>query len=191
MAILLFATAETEEEEDAAMLISCLILQEEEAINNIRRYGTRGPYRRDLVGGLYKIMMSSFSERQFKVWMRMDRTTFLYVLDLIKNDPIFVSNNPLSPQRPVSHQLATFLCRVGNENALKSSTVMGVSEGTNGVDDGDGEEDEECVNEEFRAWAEDQEGAIPGIDVDADLYKMGLYRRKLLVELMQQEEEDN
>ena len=60
----------------------------------------------------------------------MDRESFQYVLDLIEDDPVFVSTNPLKPQRPARHQLATFLCRVGSTSAIKTSTVMGIAEGT-------------------------------------------------------------
>jgi len=59
----------------------------------------------------------------------MSRKPFWYIHDLIKRDPIFQSTGT-RPQRPVKYQLATFLCRVGSESAVKTAWVMSIAEGT-------------------------------------------------------------
>ncbi|KAG2365342.1 hypothetical protein BDR07DRAFT_1449849 [Suillus spraguei] len=61
----------------------------------------------------------------------MDRTTFWHLHDLISDDPTFYpSASGGRPQRPITYQLATFLCRVGAENALKTASIMAIAEGT-------------------------------------------------------------
>jgi hypothetical protein len=59
----------------------------------------------------------------------MDQTSFQHILDLIKDDPVFCNQNR-RPQRPVQHQLAVYLIRMGRTQALKTSNVAGVAEGT-------------------------------------------------------------
>lgn len=59
----------------------------------------------------------------------MERDSFWYLHDLIKNDPIFLSTGR-KPQRPSWHQLATFLIRYGEDPAIKSAKIAGVSEGS-------------------------------------------------------------
>jgi len=59
----------------------------------------------------------------------MTRDAFWHLHDCICNDPIFISTSN-RPQRPVKYQLATFLCRMGAESALKTACVMSIAEGT-------------------------------------------------------------
>ena len=59
----------------------------------------------------------------------MDRETFYYVLDIIKDDPVFVSRGR-RPQRAPKYQLAAYLCFVGAESAIKTASVLAIAEGT-------------------------------------------------------------
>jgi hypothetical protein len=59
----------------------------------------------------------------------MERDSFEHVLDLIKDDQIFVSTGK-RPQRPVKHQLAVFLLQVGGKLAQKTGDAALVAEGT-------------------------------------------------------------
>ncbi|KAI0055217.1 hypothetical protein BV25DRAFT_1815942 [Artomyces pyxidatus] len=59
----------------------------------------------------------------------MSRESFWKLHDMIKGDPIFQSRGR-RPQRPVKYQLATFLCRMGAESAIKTAGVMAIAEGT-------------------------------------------------------------
>ena len=59
----------------------------------------------------------------------MTRDAFWHLRDCICDDPIFISTCN-RPQRPVKYQLATFLCRMGAESALKTACVMSIAEGT-------------------------------------------------------------
>jgi len=58
----------------------------------------------------------------------MDRKSFWYIHDCIKDDPIFVSTGR-RPQRPVKYQLAAFLSRVGSDSAVKTAGVIAIAEG--------------------------------------------------------------
>ncbi|KZP34567.1 hypothetical protein FIBSPDRAFT_719687, partial [Athelia psychrophila] len=58
-----------------------------------------------------------------------DRDTFWHLHDLISGDPIFVSTG-IKPQRPVQFQLAAFLCRSGAVSGIKTSSIVGIAEGT-------------------------------------------------------------
>ncbi|KAG2737297.1 hypothetical protein P692DRAFT_201733446 [Suillus brevipes Sb2] len=61
----------------------------------------------------------------------MDRMTFGHLHDLISDDPTFYPyTSGGRPQHPIKYQLATFLCRVGAENALKTASVVAIAEGT-------------------------------------------------------------
>jgi hypothetical protein len=62
----------------------------------------------------------------------MDRSSFWCLHALIEDDPIFVRNgeHPGRRQRPPHIQLATFLCRVGAEGAVKTAAIMSIAEGT-------------------------------------------------------------
>lgn len=60
----------------------------------------------------------------------MDRKSFDHIANLIRNDPVFASDPDRRPQRPVEHQLAAFLIRMGGELAIKTSDVTGIAEGT-------------------------------------------------------------
>jgi hypothetical protein len=60
---------------------------------------------------------------------RMGREAFDHVLDIIKDDPIFVSTGK-KPQRSAKHQLMVFLLRVGGRLAQESANVGSVSEGS-------------------------------------------------------------
>jgi hypothetical protein len=59
----------------------------------------------------------------------MGRAAFYHVLSLIENDPSFCSTGK-RPQRPVAHQLAAYLIRMGDETAKKAGDVSGIAEGT-------------------------------------------------------------
>nr|AGC14732.1 hypothetical protein [Lentinula edodes] len=59
----------------------------------------------------------------------MGRDAFWHLHDLIAADAAFQSTAN-RPQRPVRYQLATFLCRVGAETAVKTASVMAVAEGS-------------------------------------------------------------
>lgn len=59
----------------------------------------------------------------------MDRESFWYLHKLIKDDPVFRSTGR-KPQRPSWHQLAAFLIRYGEDPAIKSAKISGVSEGS-------------------------------------------------------------
>jgi hypothetical protein len=59
----------------------------------------------------------------------MGRDAFDRVLDIIKEDPIFVSTGK-KPQRSAKHQLMVFLLRVGGRLAQESADVGSVSEGS-------------------------------------------------------------
>ena len=68
------------------------------------------------------------------LWMlyhdyRMDRQSFWHLHDLIKHDAVFISTGR-RPQRPVKYQLATFLCRVGSDSAVKTAAVISIAEGS-------------------------------------------------------------
>ncbi|KAJ3846102.1 hypothetical protein EV368DRAFT_77135 [Lentinula lateritia] len=59
----------------------------------------------------------------------MGRDAFWHLHDLIAADAAFQSTTNC-PQRPVYYQLAIFLCRVGAEMAVKTASVMAVTEGS-------------------------------------------------------------
>lgn len=58
----------------------------------------------------------------------MDRESFWHIHDLIVDDLIFFSKG--KPQRSPKYQLATFLCRVGSETAVKTAAIIAIAEGT-------------------------------------------------------------
>jgi hypothetical protein len=59
----------------------------------------------------------------------MDWTSFQHVANLIRDNPVF-QRAGRRPQRAVEHQLAVYLIRMGRTDALKSSDVGAVAEGT-------------------------------------------------------------
>jgi hypothetical protein len=59
----------------------------------------------------------------------MERESFYHVADLIWDGPVF-QRAGRRPQRPVEHQLAVYLIQMGRTDALKSSDVGAVAEGT-------------------------------------------------------------
>ena len=58
-----------------------------------------------------------------------DRESFDFLLDEIKDDMIFMSTAG-RPQRPVKYQLATFLLRMGAQGAVVTAGIMAISEGS-------------------------------------------------------------
>ncbi|KZP11196.1 hypothetical protein FIBSPDRAFT_757092 [Athelia psychrophila] len=61
--------------------------------------------------------------------VRVDKETFWHIHDLIAGDPIFVLTGP-KPQRPVKYRLAAFLCRIGTESGVKTSSIICITEGS-------------------------------------------------------------
>ena len=59
----------------------------------------------------------------------MNRTSFFRLLDLIRDDPVFVSRGR-KPQTPPRYQLATYLIRYGAEPGVKVATLLQMAEGT-------------------------------------------------------------
>ena len=59
----------------------------------------------------------------------MDRESFWNLYDLIRHDPIFISDGR-RPQRSPLIQLATFLGYVGGESGIKTALGMSIAEGT-------------------------------------------------------------
>ena len=58
----------------------------------------------------------------------MDRVSFWYIHDLIEDNPIFQSTGKW-PQRPPKYQLAAFFSKVGSDSAVKTATIISISEG--------------------------------------------------------------
>ena len=80
----------------------------------------------------FNLVLPELSSSRFRLFARMDRESFHYVLSLIKDDPIF-SNDSFCPQAPIDVQLHLALYKLGNDgnaSAYKpSATLWGVSEG--------------------------------------------------------------
>ncbi|ODO09749.1 hypothetical protein I350_01966 [Cryptococcus amylolentus CBS 6273] len=79
---------------------------------------------------------AKYGVRRVRSWIeffRVDRTQFLYLVDLIKGDPVFVSNGPRA-QAPVEYQLAVALWRFGHSGTAcgyrKIAINFGLSEGS-------------------------------------------------------------
>ncbi len=60
---------------------------------------------------------------------RMERKAFWHLYDLIWDDPIFFSTG-ICPQLPPKYQLATFLIQCSSESAVKTASVLSISEGS-------------------------------------------------------------
>jgi hypothetical protein len=59
----------------------------------------------------------------------MSRTSFWFIHNIIKDDPVFQSIPGRKPQRKVDQQLCTFLVKWGEFGGVKTATVLGISEG--------------------------------------------------------------
>ncbi|QRV88235.1 DDE superfamily endonuclease [Ceratobasidium sp. AG-Ba] len=93
------------------------------------RYGPRGPYKkRDFTADIEAIFENE-SDRYFKSWLRMPRTSFDRVLHLIKNDDVFKSTGR-KRQIEIHIQLAAYLIRYGYTTGTKTSSKAKVSEGS-------------------------------------------------------------
>jgi hypothetical protein len=94
------------------------------------RYGYRKRYRstrraaesyqRDLAameqsGEESEASVKWLSDEEFLQKYRMSKESFVYVLDTIKDDPVFQRSSRGRPQRPVAHQLMTTLKALGSE----------------------------------------------------------------------------
>ncbi|QRW13271.1 DDE superfamily endonuclease [Ceratobasidium sp. AG-Ba] len=94
-----------------------------------KRFGPRGPYRkRDWVAEIDQIFQNE-SARNFKSWLRIDRTSFDRLLHLIKDNKVFQSDGK-KPQLPVHYQLAVYLIRYGYTTGTKTGSKINVSEGS-------------------------------------------------------------
>ncbi|PPQ98190.1 hypothetical protein CVT26_003236 [Gymnopilus dilepis] len=129
MSVILLADAEDDGEELVALFFLRLAIEDrrKQRLRNLR-YGPRGSYNQKKSRDFFNLMLNEFPERWFKEWLRMDRDTFWIVHDLIRDDPRFISTGR-KPQRPVRYQLATFLCVVGAESAVKTASVVSIAEG--------------------------------------------------------------
>ncbi|TBU21487.1 hypothetical protein BD311DRAFT_229768 [Dichomitus squalens] len=126
-AILLLADARDDMERFTALSVARLAFRHREKERS-RKFGVRGPYNQVKSEDFFEIILRLSSIRWFKSWLRMDRDAFWHLHDLVKDDPVFVSAGK-KPQRPSWLQLAVFLCRMGNESAVKTASFASVSEG--------------------------------------------------------------
>jgi hypothetical protein len=145
IAILLLSSAQTPEEELAGLAVAQLAFKQK---NQNRRYGFRGPYGAPKSEDFLDVLLSKFSDRWFKAWMRcvqssespskrvcvnifcrMSREAFDHLLSLIKTDRVFESQGK-RPQRCPKYQLATFLTRMGAESGVKTAGAMSIAEGS-------------------------------------------------------------
>jgi hypothetical protein len=73
------------------------------------------------------------SDSQFRVITRVNKETFFYLVELLKNSPIF-QNNSKCPQAPLHWQLACALDRLGNNGQgvshARSKFLWGLGQGT-------------------------------------------------------------
>ncbi|TBU62407.1 hypothetical protein BD310DRAFT_48728 [Dichomitus squalens] len=125
-AILLLADARDDMERFTALSVARLAFRHREKERS-RKFGVRGPYNQVKSEDFFEIILRLSSIRWFKSWLRMDRDAFWHLHDLVKDDPVFVSAGK-KPQRPSWLQLAVFLCRMGNESAVKTASFASVSE---------------------------------------------------------------
>ncbi|KAJ4469113.1 hypothetical protein C8J55DRAFT_492271 [Lentinula edodes] len=129
LAILLLSDANNSEEELVALAILKIALSKDKDAQCSSRYGSGGSYSWKKCKEFFDLLLHSFPVCWFKAWLRMGRDAFWHLHDLIAADAAFQSTAN-RPQRPVHYQLATFLCRVGAEMALKTASVMAVAEGS-------------------------------------------------------------
>ncbi|KAF8153908.1 hypothetical protein B0H34DRAFT_70099 [Crassisporium funariophilum] len=132
LALLLLSEAEDDDDEMNALIIAHIALEKARLARQMPengRFGPRGAYDREKATDFIDLLLYRFTDRQFKAWMRMDRESFWLVHDLICDDPVFLSTG-IRPQRSPKYQLATFLCRVGAETAIKTAGVMAIAEGS-------------------------------------------------------------
>ncbi|KAG8705177.1 hypothetical protein FRC08_001788 [Ceratobasidium sp. 394] len=95
-----------------------------------RRYGHRGPYIKNRTQEFIDKLINTATDRFFKNWFRVDRDSFNTLLDLIKDDPVFVNRRGPRPQAPVKYQLGVYLIRYGNVQNVKTATLLQMSEGS-------------------------------------------------------------
>ncbi|KAG8732150.1 hypothetical protein FRC11_000391 [Ceratobasidium sp. 423] len=86
------------------------------------RYGPWGKYRANRAKLIIDDLLGlGTSDREFKMWLRINRSSFFQLLDLIKDGPVFHLTGQ-KPQMPVKYQLAAFLARHGRDPAMKIKT---------------------------------------------------------------------
>ncbi|KAJ7226769.1 hypothetical protein GGX14DRAFT_385569 [Mycena pura] len=78
----------------------------------LRGNGTRGPYFQVPKSADFFELALQMPDRLFRYMFRMGRATFDTFVDILSQNPIFISRGR-KPQRPVPYQLACFLFRYG------------------------------------------------------------------------------
>jgi hypothetical protein len=138
--------SDEEFDEQLNFLVIAAIARHQRWASRDLKEGERGPYDAVKVDEFFERLIHKFTERKFRSWCRyvlcfihfplrtqdfhrMGRPAFYHVLGLIEDDPIFQSTGR-RPQRPVAHQLAAYLIRMGGESAEKTSDVTAIAEGT-------------------------------------------------------------
>ncbi|KAL5495700.1 hypothetical protein ACEPAI_1164 [Sanghuangporus weigelae] len=90
---------------------------------------SRGPYDASHSEDFLENLLHKSSDRRFKAYFRVDRTSFARLNDLIKNHDVFISTGNRI-QRPSWYQLAVFLLRYGTTHTEKAEEEASIAEGT-------------------------------------------------------------
>ncbi|OCB86821.1 hypothetical protein A7U60_g5994 [Sanghuangporus baumii] len=125
LSTILLLTSETDLDDITGIIVAyeaCRLLSGRQGIS-------RGPYDASHSEDFLENLLHKSTDRRFKAYFRVDRTSFTRLNDLIKNHDVFISTGK-RPQRPSWYQLAVFLLRYGLTHTEKAAEEASIAEGT-------------------------------------------------------------